>query len=99
MNLESQPSLAQSIIAGVEKVCPVDRSDVIEGRAAHNGIIRPSLDPRMRPQWPEAFFLLTHKTKLSYTLEAPSDYPLSTRVTALVTAVNAALDVIARRKA
>ena len=58
---------------------------------AHNGIIRPGVDPRSRPDWPEAFFLITHKTRLSYTLEAPSDFPLAARVAALVAAVTAAL--------
>jgi hypothetical protein len=33
-----------------------------------------------------------HKTRLSYTLEAPSDFPLPTRVAALVSAARAALD-------
>jgi hypothetical protein len=46
----------------------------------------------LRPQWPEAFWLLTHKTRHSYTLEAPSDFPLETRVNALVTAVRVILE-------
>src|SRR5205823_359952 len=92
LNPEKQPSLAERIVEAVAEVCPVDRSEMIEGRPAKDGIIRPSLDPRTRPQWPESFFLLTHKTRLSYTLEAPSDFPVSTRVTALVAAVRAAVD-------
>ena len=63
----------------------------IEGREAQSGIIRPLLDPATRPLWPEAFWLLQHKTRLSYTLEAPSDFPLQTRVNALVEGVKAAL--------
>ena len=51
----------------------------------------------MRPDWPEAFFLLTYKTPLSYTLEAPSDFPLPVRVAALVAGANAALEFIANR--
>lgn len=98
-NPDKQPSLAEGIIAGVAEVCPIDLSEVIEGRPAENGIIRPNLDPRTRPQWPEAFFLITHKTRLSYTLEAPSDFPLSARVAALVAAVNAALQVLQSRRA
>lgn len=85
------PCFAEAIVASVAPVCPIDRSDAIEGRPARNGVIRPNLDPRTRPQWPEAFFLITHKTRLSCTLEAPSDFPLAGRVTALVTAVTAAL--------
>jgi hypothetical protein len=36
--------------------------------------------------------LITHKTRLSYTLEAPSDFLLSTRVAALVEAVKVVLE-------
>ena len=92
LNPENRPSLAEPIIESVEKVCPVDRSEVIEGRPAHNGIIRPTLDPNSRPDWPEAFFLITHKSPLSYTLEAPSDFPLTVRVAALVEGISAALN-------
>ena len=91
LNPENRPSLAEPIVAAVAQVCPVDQSEVIEDREARNGIIRPNLDPRSRPKWPEAFFLLTHKTRLSYTLEAPSDFPLPVRTAALVEGVGAAL--------
>lgn len=91
LNPDRQPSLAPAMVGAVAKVCPIDLSDVIEGREAKGGIISPNLDPRNRPQWPESFWLLTHKTRLSYTLEAPSDFPLPTRVNALVAGVNAAL--------
>src|SRR5437899_3137201 len=91
LNPDGQASLAEAIVSNVAQVCPIDRSDLIEGRPAQNGIIRPSIDPRSRPQWPEAFFLLTYKTRLSYTLEAPSDFPLASRVEALVAGVGSAL--------
>lgn len=94
LNTAQRPSLAESIVARVAAVCPIDRSELIEGRPAKEGIIRPSVDPRDRPQWPESFYLLTHKTRLSYTLEAPSDFPLSSRVAALATGVNAALELL-----
>ena len=93
LNPDNRPSLAEPIVRRVAEVCPIDLSESIEGRAAHGGIIRPSLDPRSRPQWPESFFLLTRKTRLSYTLEAPSDFPLAVRVSALVTAVHAGLEI------
>jgi protein MpaA len=92
LNPDDQPSLAEKMIASVAQVCPVDTAEMIEGREAQGGIIRPSADPRSRPQWPESFWLLTHKTRLSYTLEAPSDFPLAMRVKALVAAVRAAVD-------
>ena len=91
LNPDVRPSLAQQMIDAVAPVCPIDLAEVIEGRPARGGIIQPSHDPNSRPQWPEAFWLLQHKTRLSYTLEAPSDFTLKTRVDALVAAVNAAL--------
>lgn len=93
LNPDDRPSLAEAMVQAVEKVCPIDRSEVIEGRLAHEGIIRPSADAHSRPQWPEAFFLMTHKTRLSYTLEAPSDFPLPVRVAALMDGVTAALEL------
>lgn len=96
LNPDRCRSLADPIIARVAQVCPIDRSEIIEGRPAKNGIIRPDLDPRSRPQWPEAFFLITHKTRCSYTLEAPSDYPLPMRIAALVAAVTTTLEAVLR---
>ena len=90
-NPERRPSLAEAIVEAVARVCPIDPSEVIEGRSARHGIIRPAIDPNSRPDWPEAFYLIRHKTRLSYTLEAPSDFPLETRVNALVAAVQGAL--------
>lgn len=95
LNPDHRPSLAEAMVARVAEACPVDPSEVIESRPAHHGIIRPSVDPRTRPQWPESFFLLMHKTRLSYTLEAPSDFPLAVRLAALVTGVRTALEAIA----
>ena len=96
LNPDNLPSFAEAIVESVSKVCPIDPSPVIEGREAHKGIICPSADPRSRPEWPEAFYLFTYKTRLSYTLEAPSDFPLTTRVTALVVGVRAALECISQ---
>jgi len=80
------------MISAVEKICPIDLSENIEGRPAKNGIVRPNILPKDRPDWPEAFYMITQKTRQSYTIEAPSDFPLQTRVNALVAAVNAAIN-------
>ena len=93
LNPDARPSLAAAIIERVRPVCPIDLSPEIEGRPAAGGIIRPSHDPLSRPQWPEAFYLLSHQTRLCYTVEAPSDFPLPTRVAALVASVQAALEL------
>ena len=91
-NPDARTSLADTMIAAVQKVCPIDLSETIEGRTAQKGIIRPTLNPRERPDWPEAFYLITQKSRQGYTLEAPSDFPLGIRVDALVAAVNAAIN-------
>jgi len=90
-NPDGRPPLAETIVEAVQKVCPIDLSAIIEERPAQGGIIRPNLDPKTRPQWAEAFYLIINKARLGCTLEAPSDFPLQTRVNALVTGVNAAL--------
>ncbi len=99
LNPDGLPSLGQAILASVAGVCPIDHSEVIEGRAAREGLIRPAVDPRSRPDWPEAFYLTTHKARLSYTLEAPSDFTLEIRVAALKAAVTCALRTLTVLKA
>jgi hypothetical protein len=94
VNPDHEPSLGEKMMLAVSKVCPIDLSTVIEDRPAQGGIIRPDLDPAKRPQWPEALFLVRNKTRHCYTLEAPSDFPLPTRVAALVTAVRVVLQAI-----
>jgi murein peptide amidase A len=91
LNPEHRPSVAEKMIERVAAVCPIDLSPLIEGREAEGGVIRPNLDPASRPEWPEAFYLIQNKTRLSYTLEAPSDWPLATRVAALVEGTRAAV--------
>lgn len=91
LNPDRRPSGAEKVIEAVEAVCPIDRSPIIDGRPARGGVIRPEDDVLSRPQWAEAIYLVAHKTRHSYTLEAPSDFPLGTRVRALVTAVTVLL--------
>jgi len=91
LNPDGHVPLGEKLVAAVSPVCPIDLSPAIEGREAKGGVIRPSLDPAVRVQWPEAFWLIKNQTRRSCTLEAPSDFPLATRVNALVAAVNAAL--------
>ena len=58
---------------------------------AKGGILKPVVSPEARPLWPEAFYIVLKKTRLSYTLEAPSNFPMATRVNALCTAVQTLL--------
>jgi len=98
LNPDQRPSLAEAIVDAVRDMCPIDLSPQIDGRDAAGGIIRPNLDPAQRPEWPEAFYLIQHKTRLSYTLEAPSDFALEVRVNALVAGVRAALQGIGKAR-
>jgi murein peptide amidase A len=91
LNPDGHPSQAGRIVEAVSKVCPIDAAELIDGWPALSGIIRPEFRPEERLDWPEAFYLVTTKTRHSYTLEAPSDYSLEVRVNALVTGVQAAL--------
>lgn len=95
-NPDNKPSCAEAIITAVKSVCPIDPSAIIEDRPAQGGIIRPSVTPLERPDWPEAFYLITHKSRQGYTLEAPSDFPLANRVNALKAAVRTAPGFISR---
>jgi len=94
-NPDGKPSRAEKIIAAVREICPIDESEIIEGRVAQGGIIRPAIQPHERPDWPEAFYLIVNKSRQGYTLEAPSDFPLQMRVNALVAGVNAAVKPLA----
>ncbi len=94
VNPDHEPSLGEKLMQAVSRICPIDLSAVIEDRPAQGGIIRPDTDPAIRPQWPETLYLVTNKTRHSYTLEAPSDFPLPTRVAALATAVRVVLHEI-----
>jgi murein peptide amidase A len=92
LNPDLLPSWADLIIERVKEVCPIDTSAEIEGRPAKNGTICANRYLVERPDWPEAFFLIHNKTRLSYTLEGPSDFPLLTRVNAIATGVRAVLE-------
>ena len=94
LNPDDQPSFARKIISRVADACPIDRSSEIDGWPSENGVINPNKDPFSRPQWPEALYLITNKTRLSYTVETPSSLPLETRIIAQVKAVRAVLDSI-----
>lgn len=92
LNPDLLPSFAETIIRKVRTVCPIDDSATIDGRDAQNGIICANRYLIERPDWPEAFYLIHHKTRMSYTLEGPSDFPLLTRVNALAAGVRAVVE-------
>ena len=98
LNPDNRPSFAELIVQAVSEVCPIDTSSNIEGWVAKDGVIRPDKPPNERPQWPETIYLInSNKTRQSYTLEAPSDFPIPVRVRALETAVKTVLKLLAER--
>jgi len=92
LNSNGGRSFAKEILQSAARICPIDHSTMIEGRLAHGGLIQPPPNPTERPLWPESIFLINSKTQLSYTVEAPSDFELGLRVSALVTSVRTVLD-------
>ena len=98
LNPDKQSSFAEKIIERVAEVCPIDVSPQIDNWPANKGVIQPGVNPADRPQWAEAVYLISHKTRLSYTLESPSDFPLSTRVSALATAVRTVLGALSEKE-
>ena len=84
----------ETTLEAVGAICPIDHSELIDGRPAKGGLLRPIASPDARPLWPEAFYIVqNNKTRLSYTLAAPSDFPIPTRVDALCTAVKSLIEL------
>ncbi len=97
LNPLGRPSLAEPMIAAVAPLCPIDPAAEIDGRPVDaRGIIRPTSDPLLRENWPEAIYLRAHHTTLSYTLETPSAFPLAQRVAAMRVAVETALRLVTK---
>lgn len=92
-NPDGKISPAEKMIAAARAVCPIEAAEMVDGREARNGIIRPNIAPAERPAWPEAVWLIVQKSRQGYTLEAPSDFEMPVRVNALVVAVKAALKI------
>ena len=91
LNPDQRPTLAESLLAAVTPVCPIDPSPLIDGREARGGILRPVSDPLLREKWPESIYLRAHYTTLTYTLESPSAFPLVQRIAAHRAALETAI--------
>lgn len=97
LKMDDTPTEPRRVLEAVEAICPIDHSPEIDGRKNDHGLIQPELDPAVRDLWPEAFWLVMNKTRLSYTCEAPSDFAMEVRVKALVTATRVLLTTEAQR--
>lgn len=96
LNPSNLPSLAESIVESVRDLCPIETAAEVDSWPCNAGIIRPQAPPEERPQWAESLYLIVHKSRLSYTLETPSDFDITLRVKAHVRAVRAAFAIIPR---
>jgi len=94
LNPHQRPSLAEPIIAAIAKNYQIDPAEMIDGRPARGGIIRPDTDPATRELWPEAIYLRAHHTTLNYTIETPSGHPLEARIDAQCLAVETAVSCL-----
>ena len=92
VNPDQKSSPAQRILNAVREVAPIQHISKIDSLwDCVDGLIHPNIPPESRPQWAEAVYLLVNKTRLSLTLETPSDFPLPLRVEAHVRAVRAGI--------
>jgi hypothetical protein len=95
-NAAGGAGLATGILAAAAAHCPIDLSPVIDGREAVGGVIHPPGDIFARELWAEAVYLRAHHSRLIYTLESPSAFPLAARIAAHRAALAAALADLAR---
>lgn len=91
------PTLAEPMVKAVSQVCPIELAELIDTRAAKDGIIRPVDDPQARELWPEAIYLRAHHTDLCYTTESPSSRKLEQRVAAQCLAIETAVQLTVQR--
>jgi hypothetical protein len=87
LNPFSKPSFAETAISEVEKICPIDRSEVVDGSVCVGGIVRSIKPPEERELWAEAIYLRTQYAQIGYTLESPSAFDFQLRVAAHIIAV------------
>lgn len=95
LNPENLPTLADTIVAGAQTLCPIECAELVDNFPCKCGIIRPEFNPEQRAQWAEAIYLVVNKSRRSYTLETPSDFPLPLRVKAHLAAVQKAFALLA----
>lgn len=92
LSKENEPAIyGRNILDKVSSICPIETAGNIEGMPADHGLIHPKHRYLDRDDWPEAFYMMQHKTDNCLTLEAPSDFELNVRVKALITAVQTAI--------
>jgi murein peptide amidase A len=91
LNPEKRSSLAELMIEAAREVCPIESAELVDLWDCRGGIIRPQVQPKDRPDWAEAIYMIANNSLQNYTLETPSDFPLPLRVKAHVHVTRRAL--------
>jgi protein MpaA len=94
VNPENRLSFAEPMVEAVSALCPIETAELVDNFTCNAGIIRPAIKPEDRPQWAEAIYLIVNKSRQSYTVETPSDYPLASRVKAHVSALKRVFEIL-----
>ena len=87
----SQPAQGEIILKSAAKIIAPDSRNLIEGRKARDGVIRPRPRNILPDEMPEALFLFKQHTDQSYTLETPSEFDLQRRTLAQIKMIHATL--------
>jgi hypothetical protein len=94
LNPENRFSFAEPMIHAVQTLCPIEHAERVDDFRCEGGIIRPAFKPEERPQWAEAIYLTVYKSRQSYTMETPSDFPLPLRVSAHLAALRRVFEIL-----
>ena len=89
-NPDGSANPRQALLGALEGVCGLQKGEEIDGwPVAREGLIHPPSVPELRERWPEQIYLLEAHTRMSYTVETPSECALEDRVRAAAAAVRA----------
>lgn len=98
--LNSSPiqGMTEAALEAAASEGPIDFSDRIDGRRAKNGVIKAPIHTfERRKDWPEQIYLFQTHTRICYTFESPSAFPLEQRIRMQTAACRAALQTFCRQ--
>ena len=85
--------LGIEIINAIQEIIPINTDNEIDGSTAHQGVINNDLDLSNMDWWPMALYGISRGAQISLTLEAPTQYELSSRVKAHLLGIKTALEI------
>jgi len=84
--------LGREILNSIQEIMPINTDSEIDGSTAHQGIINNDLDLSNMDWWPMALYGISRGAQISLTLEAATQYKLSSRVEAHLVGITTALE-------